>query len=122
MSHKLTILTVPAKLRPLNQQMRLLELENMRKSFEKQMAADQNAIMLKLDADQKALIEKHDRRNKLIQWVLGVMAGVEIIVSSLQLLYPTGLPWLQKPSIQSIPTATQSIPPVTTHDPKSQIP
>ena len=70
----------------------MLELELKRQEFEKQMADDQKALMLKLDADQKEI----NRKNRLFQWLLFGIAVVEIIVGLLQVLYPTGLPWFQK--------------------------
>ncbi len=70
--------------------MQQLELD--RQKFEKQMADDQRAIMLKLDKDQKNLVERLDSKNRRIQYLLMGIALVEIVVGILQLFYPAGLP------------------------------
>src|SRR6185436_20538026 len=48
------------------QDLRMNELELKRQQFQKQMADDQNNLMLKLDADQKVI----NRKNRLFQWIL----------------------------------------------------
>ena len=74
---------------------RMLDLEFQRQKFQKQMADDQKAIMLKLDADQKEIIRLNDIRNRWFQWILAGIAVLEIFVGLLQVLYPSGFPLLQ---------------------------
>lgn len=81
------------------QDLRMNQLELDRQKFQKQMADDQTALMLKLDTDQKRINEK----NRLFQWILLGVAVLEIIVSALQVLYPAGLPWFQKPIPSILP-------------------
>jgi len=70
------------------EELRMQELELKRQAFEKRMADDQKAFMAKLDTG-----------NKQVQLILGLVLGgiavIEIIVGVLQVLYPTGWPWLQ---------------------------
>lgn len=70
------------------EELRAQELELKRQEFEQRMAADQKELMRKLDSGNK-------RVQLILGLVLGGIAVVEIIVGLLQVLYPTGFPWLQ---------------------------
>lgn len=67
---------------------RVLELELKRQQFEQKMVQDHKDFMSTIDANNKCFQLK-------VTCVLGFIAVVEIIVTGLQLLYPTGLPWFQ---------------------------
>lgn len=78
----------------------MLELEFKRQQFESELELKREQFEQRMATDQKQLMQTLDTGNKRVQLILGIVLGgiavVEILVGLLQVIYPTGFPWLQK--------------------------